>query len=300
MPGSTNNATTATTGGSARPPGPTEARFFRAALSPSEWTFRGTRNRIFLLLSGGGHIRLGRYDVPLQGPAIVWAPAGETGAVIFDAGAEGASLAIPDVVLGSAMPMGAVFAQVREAIARPILGARIPLVAARQLAAGLQAIEQELRANEAGAQEVIRHHLALTLIAIWRLAGTGHDRPQPSPRAIVRGFVHLVELHLRDHWALAEYAHLLGVTADRLNTAVRRATGRTPMELIHARLMTEAVILLDNSGLQVAEVAESLGFRDAAYFSRFFKRLTGISPRAHRAGAVAKRSDLNTSYAAWP
>lgn len=273
---------------------------FKAALSQSEWTFRGTRNRIFVVLSGGGHIRLGRHDVPLSGPAIVWAPAGETGSVLFDAGAEGASLAIPDLVLGSAMPTGAVFAQVREAIARPILGARIPVAAARQLSQALQAIEQELSANEPGAQEVIRHHLALVLISIWRLANPGHDRPQPSPRAIVRSFVHLVELHIRDHWSISTYAEALGVTADRLNTATRRATGRTPMELIHERLMTEASILLDNSGLQVSEVAEVLGFKDAAYFSRFFKRIAGVSPRAHRAGAALKRNDVNTNYAAWP
>ncbi|MBD9640698.1 helix-turn-helix domain-containing protein [Ensifer sp. ENS07] len=64
--------------------------------------------------------------------------------------------------------------------------------------------------------------------------------------------------------------------------------------------MTEASILLDNSGLQVSEVAEVLGFKDAAYFSRFFKRIAGVSPRAHRAGAALKRNDVNTNYAAWP
>ncbi|MFB2351887.1 helix-turn-helix domain-containing protein [Priestia megaterium] len=52
--------------------------------------------------------------------------------------------------------------------------------------------------------------------------------------------------------------------------------------------------------MQVSEVAEALGFKDAAYFSRFFKRIAGVSPRAHRAGAALKRSDVNTNYAAWP
>jgi len=284
----------------ARPPAPIEARLFRGALGASEWTFRGKRNRIFLMASGSGHIRLGRREVPLSGPAIIWAPAGETGSILFEAGSEGAALAVPDVTLGSAMPTGAVFAQVREAIARPILGSRLPAPDARRMLGTIATIEQELKADQPGAQEVIRHHLALLLLAIWRLADPVNEQPQPSPRAIVRGFVHLVELHIRDHWTIPDYANALGVTADRLNTAIRRATGRTPQELIHARLITEATMLLDGSALQIAEIAETLGFKDAAYFSRFFKRIAGLSPRAHREGVALKKIRPETSYAAWP
>lgn len=282
------------------PQGTVEVRFFVGSLSRTEWTFRGTRNRIFLLLSGAGHVTLGRHDVPISAPSIVWAPAGVKGSIVFDAGAEGASMAVPDVALASAMPMGAVFAQVREAILQPILGARIPLAAARELGMTLRAIERELRDNEAGAIEMIRHHLAVTLISLWRLANTGTQMARPSPRAIVRGFVHLMELHLREHRALGDYADMLGVTADRLNTAVRRTAGRSPMELIHGRLMTEATVLLDNSGLQVAEIADRLGFKDAAYFSRFFKRIAGISPRAYRDGLATKKDETSPNFAAWP
>lgn len=277
-----------------------EARIFLGALAQSAWTFRGTRNRAFVLVCGSGHIRLGSHEVPINGPAIIWAPSGETGTIVFDAGSEGAVLAVPDVILGSAMPSGAVFAQVREAISRPILGVRLGTLEARRLSGAFAIIEQELKADEAGAQEVIRHHLALLLLAIWRLTSSTVERQQPSPRAIVRGFVHLIELHIRDHWTVDHYANALGVTADRLNSAIRRATKRTPMELVHSRLISEASTMLDGSGLQIAAVAEALGFTDPAYFSRFFKRLTGVSPRAYRAGAVLRKPSADTSYAAWP
>jgi AraC family transcriptional activator of pobA len=277
-----------------------EARLFQGALSRSEWTFRGTRNRVFIILSGSGQIRLGPRELPLTAPSLVWAPAGETGSIILDAGAEGAALAVPDVLLGSSMPTGAVFAPVRDVISQPILGAPIPLAEARKLSGTIATIEQELKAAQPGAQEVVRHHLALLLIAIWRIATPVTLKSQPSPRTIVRGFVHLVELHNREHWTIEHYAQTLGVTADRLNTAVRRTTGRTPMELIHARLIQEATTLLDSSTLQISEAAEALGFKDAAYFSRFFKRMSGVSPRAYRQGIALKQVRSETSYAAWP
>ncbi|MCF3643033.1 AraC family transcriptional regulator [Rhizobium sp. TRM95111] len=252
------------------------------------------------MLSGGGRVSLGLADLALAGPSIVWTPAGERGAVIFEAGAEGAALAVPELALGPAMPGGAIFTEVRDAIARPILGAKITLLDARKMVQTVETIEAELRENGPGMQEVVRHHLALLLIAIWRRVNPPMEKPKPSPRATVRSFLHLVELHMREQWSLADYAGVLGVTPDRLNTAVRRATGRTPMELIHARMMMEAEMLLDGSSLQIAQVAEALGFRDAAYFSRFFKRLAGVSPRDRRAGLASRHVREETSYAAWP
>lgn len=284
-----------------RSPNPlVEAHLFAGSLLRSEWTFRGTRNRIFVLLSGSGQVRLGRHCVAVEGPALVFAPAGETGAVQFEAGAEGAALAIPDIVLASAMPSGALFVQVRDAIARPILGSNIDLGRARHLATLLGQIEQELRDDDRGAHEVVRHQLALLLISIWRLTSPSGSEPRPSPRSIVRGFGHLAELHARDHWTISTYAGLLGVTADRLTSAVRRATGLSPMEFIHQRLAGEASRLLESSSLQVGEIADALGFRDVAYFSRFYKRTTGISPRDYRNRVALRRTLGDTNYAAWP
>ncbi len=279
---------------------PMEARLFHGGLSSTGWTFRGRRSRIFVLQSGAANLTFADRDVPVAGPAVVWIPADKHGAILFDAGAEGGALAIPDLLLGSAMPTGAIFSQVRDAITRPILGARLASADARHLLSTITAIDQELRLDMPGAQDAVRHHLALLLLHVWRLSKPSSEQAQPSPRMILRGFVHLVELHAREHWSVAEYADALGVTADRLNTAVRRSTGRTPMELVHGRLVAEAAMLLDGSTMQIAEIANVLGFKDPAYFSRFFKRTAGHSPRAHRQDTALRRTQQETNFAAWP
>ncbi|MTH76918.1 helix-turn-helix domain-containing protein [Paracoccus aestuariivivens] len=277
-----------------------EAQLFVGSLLRNEWTFRGRRNRIFVLVSGSGSIRLGQYSVMLDAPSITFVPAGETGSILFEAGAEGGALSADDTILASAMPNGALFVPVRDAIARPIIGAGIGKPEASRLTAMLTSIEAELRNHAPGAHEVVRHHLALLLIEVWRLATSLNHISRPTPRSVVRGFAHLVELHARQHWSVADYARLLGVSPDRLNTAIRRATGRSPMEFINQRLAAEAIRLLDQTALQISEIAETLGFGDPAYFSRFFKRMTGLSPRAHRMGALSRRPNATTSYAAWP
>ncbi|MBT9370510.1 helix-turn-helix domain-containing protein [Rhizobium sp. CSW-27] len=291
--------------GETRPATSTDAQLFGGALSRTEWSLRGHRNRLFVLCAGSGQIRLSRraqpLTQPLTGPCLLWLPAGEQGMLAVEAGGDGGALAIPDQVLGAAMPTGATYAPVRDAISRPILGMRLALAAARRLTAtiGIMA-EETAAAGLPGSDEAVRHHLALVLIGLWRLAAPVPAQPRPSPRIIVRSFVQLVDAHMREHWTVPDYAEALGVTADRLNTAVRRATGRTPAEFIHNRLAAEAAILLDGSPLQIAEIADALGFRDAAYFSRFFKRVAGLSPRAYREGLSQRRVLAETSYAAWP
>lgn len=288
------------TGIKSEPVPPIEARLFEGGLVPAEWTFRGRRNRVFLLIAGTARLTLDKARIPVAAPSVVWLPSGKSGAILFEAGAEGASLAIPDTALGAAMPSGSTFVQVREMVSRPVIGAQLSPAHARAFRDLIAAVARELMEDQPGAGEAVRHHLALLLIGLWRRAEPAAARPQPSPRAIVRGFVHLVELHMREHLTVAGYAAALHVTPDRLNTAVRRVTGRSPADLIHGRLAAEAATLLERSALQISEIAEILGFRDAAYFSRFFKRMTGQSPRDYRAGGAGVRIEADTSFAAWP
>ncbi|WP_172297175.1 GlxA family transcriptional regulator [Pseudoruegeria sp. HB172150] len=62
----------------------------------------------------------------------------------------------------------------------------------------------------------------------------------------------------------------------------RSATGRRPMDYVQAIRIEEARQLLETSPASVAEVGEQVGFEDAAYFRRLFKKRTGLTPAEHR------------------
>ncbi|MFD0385057.1 helix-turn-helix domain-containing protein [Streptomyces stramineus] len=78
--------------------------------------------------------------------------------------------------------------------------------------------------------------------------------------------------------AVGAYAARLGISVGYLNEVVKQTTGRTPGELVRAARTLEAKRLLAGSGLGVGQVARRVGFTDPAYFCRFFRRETGISP----------------------
>ena len=104
----------------------------------------------------------------------------------------------------------------------------------------------------------------------------------PSDHGLQRRFEALVEEHHLKHLGVAGYADLLAVAPTHLSRVMRQTTGQPASAAIEARLIREARRNLAFSNLGISEIAYQLGFGDPAYFSRVFKRATGLSPRAFR------------------
>ncbi|HVS76302.1 MAG TPA: helix-turn-helix domain-containing protein, partial [Steroidobacteraceae bacterium] len=101
-------------------------------------------------------------------------------------------------------------------------------------------------------------------------------------RELVARFRELVESGFRRHVGVARYAQALQTSESRLLRACAAVTGDSPLELVHLRLLIEAERQLRYTSMSVAQIAYYLGFEDPAYFSRFFTRRMGFSPRAFR------------------
>lgn len=99
---------------------------------------------------------------------------------------------------------------------------------------------------------------------------------------IYQRFNELIEAHYEEHWALSMYAEALGVTEARLNDVCRRIADLPSKRLVHDRLMQEAKRLLLFTAHSVNEICYELGFKDPAYFSRFFSRNAGVTPGEYR------------------
>ncbi|TXK46802.1 helix-turn-helix domain-containing protein [Pontibacter qinzhouensis] len=95
---------------------------------------------------------------------------------------------------------------------------------------------------------------------------------------------HLVEEYFREHRPITFYADALAITPKHLNSLCRKYLNTTVADMQHERLLLESKRLLYFSSLSVKEIAFELGFEDASYFVRFFKRLTSTTPMQFRVG----------------
>jgi AraC family transcriptional activator of pobA len=136
-----------------------------------------------------------------------------------------------------------------------------------------------------GYRMAMRSLLALIAVTVARLAAsrarTGNITLQPAD-ATVAQLRTLVDEYFRREHQLGFYAEKLGMTVDRLNDHVKRATGVTAGHLIRQRLLTEAKRQLVFTTQPIQDIAEELSFSDPSHFARFFRKQAGTTPHEFR------------------
>ena len=99
---------------------------------------------------------------------------------------------------------------------------------------------------------------------------------------LVREFNYLVENHFLAHHDVAFYASKLNKSPKTLSNLFSNVYGRSPISIIHDRIIIHARRQINYTDLSIKEIAYDLGFQDIQTFSRFFKNKEGISPLKYR------------------
>ncbi|MFM2280987.1 MAG: hypothetical protein RLZZ444_3218, partial [Pseudomonadota bacterium] len=144
-------------------------------------------------------------------------------------------------------------------------------------------IAGEYRDNRPGADQVLS---ALTAVALTEIARLGPDRaisPVSEHRLLASEFRRLVDQHFRDNWPVERYVAALGTTPHLLARACEQAFGLSVKAFLNERRLLEAKRLLLFTIRPLEDIAFEIGFKDAAYFSRFFKLRVGMPPSDWRA-----------------
>ncbi|GAB3227323.1 helix-turn-helix transcriptional regulator [Hymenobacter seoulensis] len=145
---------------------------------------------------------------------------------------------------------------------------------------------QEQAAPAPQQDEVFRSYLHICL----ELAARHYPAAAPKPateeprhaQQLLRAFGTLINQYFRTQREVQLYADLLHVSPNHLNALCRRHLGKTASALIQERVLIEARRLLRHTPATIAQVADTLGFDDASYFSRYFRKHAGQTPEAFR------------------
>lgn len=223
----------------------------------------------------------------IHGPAVVEIPQAFVHGFEFDEGCAGHVLTLTYPLLQrlvrSLGPRAAT-------PARPLITPLQSDLAVRQLHLAFRELNDHYRLREPFHQARIEAWLTLIYARLRSLQSDLRQAAVPQSRTLEHfsRFNELLEEHYCVHHAVAWYAERLYMTAAHLNVITRTHAERSPLELIHARLMLEATRSLVYSTLTISELADILGFGDPAHFTRFFRRVTGESPRGFRQRANAQ------------
>nr|WP_239585641.1 response regulator [Lysinibacillus composti] len=94
--------------------------------------------------------------------------------------------------------------------------------------------------------------------------------------------VSFIETNYFKEITLDDLSAEVGLSQSYLSTIFKKVTGKSFIEYLNDLRIEKAKQLLNTSNLKVFEVANKVGFNDPKYFSKQFKRITGISPNAYK------------------
>lgn len=148
-----------------------------------------------------------------------------------------------------------------------------------------EAISREYAQQALGRELMLQSLISVLLVWIGRCSleqSRSEAQQQDRGRLHLHAFTQQLERHFREHLSIEQYAQRLGISAAHLNALCRRLAGQSALQMINQRLLLEAKRCLVYTAMTINQVSDSLGFSEPAYFSRFFKRGTGQSPKAFR------------------
>ncbi len=150
----------------------------------------------------------------------------------------------------------------------------------------LLAMHDELPPRRTDTAHLLRAQLYEILIRLARLHAAEHPAAPPPPRhPLVQRYQELVEQDFRRIHRTAHYAKKLAITSGHLTSLCNTHLGRSAKRVLQDRITVEARRLLLYSDRTAESIAQHLGFADPSYFSRFFRRMSGMTPGQFRARA---------------
>lgn len=148
-------------------------------------------------------------------------------------------------------------------------------------------IFNELAVSDDYSPDIVLNLLHLFLLESRRIFDRQYEEPQETapdqtPDATIIRFKQLIEENFLTLKNVSPYAGMLSISTSCLNELSKRTTGITAGELIRNRVIDETKRLLYSTNLSGKEIAFQLGFDDPAYFSRFFRKYTGLTLKEFR------------------
>ncbi|AUD02475.1 helix-turn-helix domain-containing protein [Spirosoma pollinicola] len=126
--------------------------------------------------------------------------------------------------------------------------------------------------------DLIRPYLLALLAEINRAyVGTMEAKTDAGDR-LVQGFMDLLTTQVRVNRSVSQYAEQLNVSPNHLNKVIKGRTGKSPSVWIDERVVLEAKVLLFQSGMSIAQIANQMGFDDQSGFGKLFRKYAKMSP----------------------
>jgi AraC family transcriptional activator of pobA len=230
---------------------------------------------------GAGDAVFATGNIPLSPPCIVSIPPGFSHGFRFSRDIDGLVVTL----LAKRLSLSARNApRGRESwLSSPCVTALSPGPDAQYLEETLLRLYQEFCLRRSDSNELMEAHLKSVILMLGRQIGADSDPILgDTKRARLEALNDLIGQHFRQQVSAKAYAAMLDLSPTHLNRIVRETAGVTVHDLIMIRVLEEARRALVFTPASIQSIADQIGFSDANYFARCFRKNTGRTPKQYR------------------
>ena len=239
---------------------------------------RHSYHEIFLFTSGTGRHMIDLEPVEFKAPCIHFVAPGQVHQLERSADTTGAVIMYSSELRSAHMPD----AEVRSMIGGSLTQLHLKEQEMNEAMLLFGALRNELLEKQHAAARVAELYLSILLLKICRWSVPKEKMGSGTVSDVVAQFLALVDRDFLVKKQVGNYASELAISAGHLNELVKKRTGRNASDILYERTLLEAKRLLLHSALSVKEVSFSLHMEDPAYFTRMFRKATGMTPGEYR------------------
>jgi AraC family transcriptional activator of pobA len=132
--------------------------------------------------------------------------------------------------------------------------------------------------------EVLHLQMQLFILEMWHIFAKEYERKKHSllTGTLYERFMQLAQEHCSTEREVQFYSNQLNITSKYLNQISKQTSGVTASEWIQRFAKEHIIILLQNRNLNISEIADKMDFNSRSFFTRYVKKLLGVTPREYR------------------
>ena len=133
-------------------------------------------------------------------------------------------------------------------------------------------------------EEALKLQMQLFLLEMWHIFEDELDRRKRSLQSgtLYERFIHLVQENCMTEREVRFYSDKLNITPKYLNYICKANTRITASEWIQRNAKERIIMLLQNKNVNISEIADQMEFSSRSFFTRYVKKLLGITPKGYR------------------
>lgn len=120
------------------------------------------------------------------------------------------------------------------------------------------------------------------IIAIYKQKQPLKQQPYSRKNKLFLEFQQLIATHYNQHKMIDFYAEKLCVSSRYLSAVVKEISGLTASNCINRVVVMNVKNLLTNTEMTIQQISDEMNFPNPSFFTRYFKRMTGETPKAYR------------------